>query len=55
LERAQSAGETPASGAYLTFFSGAGKEKPIWIANKEKDTDVRQFFFPLYQTKTAYC
>jgi hypothetical protein len=31
------------------------KSKLIWIDNKEKDTDVRQFFFPLYKIKTSYC
>jgi hypothetical protein len=30
------------------------KSKLIWIANKETDTDVRQFFFPLYKIKTSY-
>jgi hypothetical protein len=40
---------------FLTHFSREKKSKLIWIDNKEKDTNVRQFFFPLYNTKTAYC
>jgi hypothetical protein len=37
------------------FHAGERKSKLIWIDNKERDTDVRQFFFPFFKTKTAYC
>ncbi len=33
---------------FFIFTPEPEKSKLIWIANREKDTDVRQFFFPFF-------